>query len=70
MYRFTVGQRIKHTENNKTGCILKLVSFDEEEGVRVDVENPNVPWYDVQWDDNWVGFEHDLSLTCISDVVC
>lgn len=65
MYRFTIGQRIKHTDNNMEGTIVKLVSFDSEEGVREDIVNPNVPWYDIQWDNQWVGFEHDLSLTNI-----
>lgn len=65
MYRFKVGQRIKHTDNNLEGTVTKLVSFDGEEGVRVDTINPDTPWYDIQWDNEWVGLEHDLSLTNI-----
>lgn len=64
MYRFNVGQRIKYLHDQSIrGNVLKLVSFDEEEGVRVDVENADVPWYDILWDDErGLGFEHDESL--------
>lgn len=62
MYRFKVGQRVKHEEVDIKGTIVKLVSFDEDEGVRVDVVDPETPWYDIMWDGNQSGFEHDLSL--------
>lgn len=63
MYRFTVGTRVKYFDDHTIqGTVVKRVSFDEEEGVRLDVEDPTTPWYDVLWDGNRDGFEHDESL--------
>lgn len=63
MYRFKVGSKVKHESvESLEGTIIKLVSFDEEEGVRIDVEDPDCPWYDIEWIDGSQGFEHDLSL--------
>lgn len=63
MYRFKEGEHVTHVElEDVKGTITKRVSLDEESGEQLDHEDPNIPWYTIEWDDGRDGFEHDLSL--------
>ncbi|MNH35536.1 hypothetical protein D3C87_1375910 [compost metagenome] len=65
MYRFQVGDKVRHIENSVEGVITKQLTFDEESGEPVDEIDPNCPWYNIVWvtdNGDYDGFEHDESV--------
>ena len=63
-YLYQVGDRVRYHENmDRVGTISQRMSFDEETGDPSPVENPDRPWYHIDWDENnFTGFECEEML--------
>ena len=67
MYKFKVGDKVKHTEyDNLTGEVVRLVTLEPNIGEILQHRDDTCPWYAVRWDhEEFEGNEAQMSLELV-----